>query len=36
MQGKGMPWEELAPLNDSELEAIYLYLHSLTVEQATN
>ena len=26
---ENMPWDELAPLTDSELEAIYLYLQSL-------
>lgn len=27
--GKGMPWDSLKPLSPTELEAIYLYLHSL-------
>jgi mono/diheme cytochrome c family protein len=29
MEGKGMPWQELKPLSDSDLEAIFLYLQSL-------
>ena len=29
MQGKGMPWAALKPLDDPELEAILLYLQSL-------
>jgi len=28
MQGKGMPWAILKPLEDSELEAIFMYLQS--------
>ncbi len=29
LKGKGMPWSILKPLDDSELDAIYLYLQSL-------
>jgi len=29
MKGKGMPWEELKPLSDSDLEAIFLFLQAL-------
>ncbi len=29
MTGKGMPWEDLKPLSDAELAAIYQYIHSL-------
>jgi len=29
MKGKGMPWAELRPLSDSDLEAIFLFLQSL-------
>ncbi len=29
MKGVGMPWEELKPLADSDLQAIFLYLQSL-------
>jgi hypothetical protein len=28
LDGTGMPWLMLKPLNDPELEAIFLYLHS--------
>ena len=31
-EGGGMPWEDLQPLSDPELESIYLYLQSLPVE----
>lgn len=29
MESKNMPWSELKPLRDPELEAIYLFLHAL-------
>jgi len=32
MNGKGMPWAILKPLDDSELEAIFMYLQSLPQE----
>lgn len=32
LNGTGMPWLMLKPLEDSELEAIYLYLQSLPVQ----
>jgi mono/diheme cytochrome c family protein len=33
MNGKGMPWEELRPMSDAELKAMYLYLQALPGRQ---